>query len=574
MKSKTSFFNLTALKKDMTRFAPAWLLYMVFLCLSLLVMAGGDRRELAGGIAEVIPGMAVVNMVYAMVVVQLLLGDLYNSRMCNALHALPLRRESWLTIHTVSGILFSLLPNLVVTVLAMPLIKSGTTAALWWLLATQLQYLFFFGVAVLCAMLVGSRFAQAVVYGIFNAAVPLLHLVGVILYQPLLHGVEFSGAWVERFCPIGRMVGEYDYVLVDTVDPSAADIVQKVQVDSGWGYLGICAAVGVLLLVAAVLLYRRRQLEYAGDFMAVKGLEPVFLLAYTLSAGIVLQSFGQLFIGVQRSGYTFLAVGIVVGFFTGRMLLKRQVNVFGKKEFVGVVLILAVLFGSLYVTRLDPVGITRWVPAAEEVESVTLSDGGLERWNNYAEISDPEGIADILELHQRQTQNRNDRINHDVPNSAQRRRFGLHYTLRSGKQVERFYEISTVDPLWTKLESYHSSPEYVLKMPAEQARQGISSITFYNGEHGYVNIPDKQAGQLLDAVIQDCQEGTLSQQEYHYQKSDTFGSLDVSLKDSKGYYVYSTVDCFEDSSHTMAWLKENLPQIIETIPETEMYPDK
>ncbi len=72
MKSKTSFFNGTALKKDLTRFAPAWLLYFVFLCLSLLIMSGGHRQDLASEIADIMPGMAAVNMIYAMVVVQLL----------------------------------------------------------------------------------------------------------------------------------------------------------------------------------------------------------------------------------------------------------------------------------------------------------------------------------------------------------------------------------------------------------------------------------------------------------------------------------------------------------------------
>lgn len=50
---------------------------------------------------------------------------------------------------------------------------------------------------------------------------------------------------------------------------------------SRWSYLWICAGVGVLLLTAALLLYRRRKLETAGDFIAVKPLEPVFLVMYS-----------------------------------------------------------------------------------------------------------------------------------------------------------------------------------------------------------------------------------------------------------------------------------------------------
>lgn len=574
MKSKTSFFNGTALKKDLTRFAPAWLLYFVFLCLSLLIMSGGHRQDLASEIADIMPGMAAVNMIYAMVVVQLLLGDLYNSRMCNALHALPLRRESWLTIHTVSGILFSLLPNLVVAVLAMLLIQDGKTVALWWLLETQLQYLYFFGLAVLCALLVGSRFAQAVVYGIFNAAAPLIHLVGVILYQPLLYGVEFSGSWVSRFCPVMQMAGESDYLVAETsyaLESETAAAVVKIQMASGWEYLAICAAAGVLLLLAATLLYRRRNLECAGDFMAVKALEPVFLIVYTLSVGIVLQSFGQLFMGIARSGYTFLAVGIVVGFFTGWMLLKRRVNVFGKKQIAGVVLLLVVLFGSFYVTRLDPVGIARWVPAAEEVQSVTLSNGGVESWYNHVEITDPDGIGEILALHQNRIDDKRSGDS-SKPNSGDVRRFGLHYTLSNGKRVERFYYISTADPQWAKLEHYHSSPEYILKMPAENAKAGVRSVTFYNEECGYVNIPDDRLQQLLEAVILDCEQNTMSQEAYRYLDKDVIGTLDISMISPDGKYVYTTVECFSDSSNILNWLKDNLPEIAEEKPSTQSVP--
>ena len=36
MKLKTSFFNVSALKKNLTRFAPAWALYGVFMLLLIL----------------------------------------------------------------------------------------------------------------------------------------------------------------------------------------------------------------------------------------------------------------------------------------------------------------------------------------------------------------------------------------------------------------------------------------------------------------------------------------------------------------------------------------------------------
>ena len=42
MKLKTSFFNTSLLRKDLVRFAPAWVLYAVFL---ILVFAGALLGE-------------------------------------------------------------------------------------------------------------------------------------------------------------------------------------------------------------------------------------------------------------------------------------------------------------------------------------------------------------------------------------------------------------------------------------------------------------------------------------------------------------------------------------------------
>ena len=124
MKSRTSFFNKTVFKKDLTRFAPAWGAYLIFMLLAVISISN-DRFAFyrLQSVRDCITAYAWINMIYAAVVAQLIFGDLYNSRMCNALHALPLRRESWFGTHVASGIAFSLLPNLVMALLALPLLR-------------------------------------------------------------------------------------------------------------------------------------------------------------------------------------------------------------------------------------------------------------------------------------------------------------------------------------------------------------------------------------------------------------------------------------------------------------------
>ena len=113
MKLKTSFFDETVLKKNITRFAPVWGLYSAFLLMLFMVAVdlGSEGVRTASNMAETLPFMVVVNCIYAFATAQLLWGDLYSSRMCNALHALPLRREGWFLTGTAAGLLFSLIPN-------------------------------------------------------------------------------------------------------------------------------------------------------------------------------------------------------------------------------------------------------------------------------------------------------------------------------------------------------------------------------------------------------------------------------------------------------------------------------
>ena len=105
MKLKTSFFNLTAFKKNLLRFSPIWALYTVFLLVVFFGTTGQDAVYVARDVVYMIRGMAPVNLLYGGICAMFLFGDLYNSRLCNALHAFPVRREGWLLTGIAAGIL-------------------------------------------------------------------------------------------------------------------------------------------------------------------------------------------------------------------------------------------------------------------------------------------------------------------------------------------------------------------------------------------------------------------------------------------------------------------------------------
>ena len=79
MKSRTSSFNLTIFKKDITRFAPAWAIYMIVLLLILMAaMSDGETYYRVNNLEGFVVVMAWINLFYGALVAQLVFGDLYN----------------------------------------------------------------------------------------------------------------------------------------------------------------------------------------------------------------------------------------------------------------------------------------------------------------------------------------------------------------------------------------------------------------------------------------------------------------------------------------------------------------
>ena len=198
MRSRTSCFNQTVFRKNLLRFAPVWGVYTLCLVMGILLLYtnGGGMKQFhfARHMTDLVEVMALVNLIYAPIVAALLFGDLYSSRMCNMLHAFPLRRENWFVTHLVSGITFSLVPTAVMAIISFPLLANsifeGAVALSWWIfLAANLQFICFFGMAVFCVMVVGNRFAMLAAYGLLNAGACIAYWLIDTVYTPMLYGV-------------------------------------------------------------------------------------------------------------------------------------------------------------------------------------------------------------------------------------------------------------------------------------------------------------------------------------------------------------------------------------------------
>lgn len=568
MKLRTSFFNPTAFKKDVTRFAPAWALYTLFLLLMMtVVMSGEGDYYRTSNLSELLGPTAVLAMGYAMLNAQLLFGDLYSTRLCNALHAMPLRRECWFVTHTAAGLAFALIPNLLVSLITMTMLGAGWSVALWWLLAAALQYLFFFGLAVCSALCVGNRFAQVLVYGLINFLSLLVYWFVYSLYEPLLTGVRISQKPFLNGCPVYYMTASHDLVNVvtkDTVSTSEywmSPVVDRIVTGEGWGYLALCAVIGIALLGAALLLYRRRKLECAGDFMAVRPLEPVFLVLYSLTVGAFFQIFSQLFGNWGNGGdYCFLALGLAVGFFTGRMLLKRTLRVFQPKAFAGLAVLAAVVALSLALTALDALGISRRIPQLTEIKSVTIQ-------SSYGEpdaliLNTDADIQKILDVHR-------DAISgaaQQVPQSQYLLssepyysyvEIELTYTLTNGSTMSRYYSIATDSRAGQVMKEFFTRVECVLGVPEDYLSDLARTISYMqiNGTDAYVEgYADKVS--LLNALAADCKAGNLAQNWGYHTNDEYVANIWFEYGVSEERFRSVNISVFSSCQNTIQWMEE------------------
>ncbi len=575
---KGNYFSGTVLKKDITRFAPVWGLYTCLMLLFIFLMYGEREHaaRFASNASYIMQSMGLVNIAYGGIVGLLLFGDLYQSRLCNALHAMPMRREGWFFTHLCAGLLFCLVPNLLGALIAAVMLGEYAFLSFLWLALMLLQYLFFFGVGVFSCLCAGNRLGAAAVYAIVNFLAALAVGLYLLFYEPMLYGVKLDAEAGAQFSPIFNFASrEYVDIRYDNMTQTA-DI--RGYDMAAWRYLLIAAAVGLVFLALALLIYRKRKLESAGDLIAFRPVAPVFLGIFTIGAGALLYLVAREI--STATGLVFLLAGLMIGYFSGRMLLERRVNVFHKKSFLGLGILLGVFGLTMAITWLDPVGITRYVPQAQQVQYVRISP---HRWY-YSEIDvflkEEEQIGEIARYHWELTRER--------PQSGDGTVW-LEYHLKDGRTVTREYEIDPSGALGQVLKSHYSTQRVVFgaedpmlllrradvvefysyqqdnypyvfvvtddsdtKVTPEDIREKFgpsAQVISATADDGLENQP--VAAGLIRAMQADCENGNMAQHWQYHQNEADVGFVVLTYPSGE----QRSINIFEGCENTVRFLK-------------------
>ena len=605
MKLKQACYDPAFCRMGWKRFGPLAILYT--LALVLLTLANVNLgRDMHGTAVMALQYFCQITLVlqfgYAFVLVQLLLGDLYNPRLCFAIHSLPVTRGGWFCTQVIQGIL-SVIPGILISagMMAASITRFRFLIPLWMGVAL-LQFLFFFGLALLCGVGAGNRMGMAVLYGLANFFGLVITWARLKIFSPLIYGMYIPDAKI-ILCPLSSMLyselfrAEYPGIYARDLEDGpmaffSSEEISRVELlpRSIWTMV-FFAALGILAIFFAMKLLNRRKPECAGDLLAFHVTEPVVLVLCTFCSGVVFHAVSGIF-GWNLS-YLMLALGLAMGYYLCLMLLRRQVNVFTGKSLLPLAVMAAVTFLALGITGLDIFGAADKLPQVEEVQEVTMrvSYG----YHDTFTAETPEDIQKVLTVHQdmleehRSIENRRSlperifgneetrqeyfRENGDYERSSQ---MFLTYTMKDGSTLCRSYEIHESTPHISILREIYSRPEYVfsefsLDIFSEQdVRDLLEETEFiqlscWHGadRRGYydeekLRIPKGEWNSLLDAMLEDGKNGTMAQRDAFHPGCDY--SDYIALYYPASYFEgldSHSISIYSDSTNTLNWLIEH-----------------
>ena len=182
MKSKISFFNAGLFRSTLRRFWPLWTIHfagwLLFLPVLTLMNNLGPNKStnFIFAICEnAVFASSVVAFIMAILAAMAVFSFMYSSRSTGLIASLPVRREAIFGSAWLGGVFAVLASNLVIALLTF-LFSLGATintalafkAAFTWLGVYSMQFILFYGIASLTAVMTGSIAVLPILYIIFN----------------------------------------------------------------------------------------------------------------------------------------------------------------------------------------------------------------------------------------------------------------------------------------------------------------------------------------------------------------------------------------------------------------------
>lgn len=584
MKSKISFFNAGLFRSTLRRFWPLWIIHfagwLLFLPVLTLMNNLGPNKStnFIFAICEnAVFASSVVAFIMAILAAMAVFSFMYSSRSTGLIASLPVRREAIFGSAWLGGVFAVLASNLVIALLTF-LFSLGANintalafkAAFTWLGVYSMQFILFYGIASLTAVMTGSIAVLPILYIIFNFLAVGMETIIRLDFSCLIWGMsnvsfdcvlDFLSPLVymlENFTPVLKYNTPYAY---DTYGLALQTNECISFTFNHWLPSAIYFVVGLVFSAAALMIFRKRRMESAGDVVAVRCMHPVFKYGVTvcsaLCGGLLLYTvLFALFESRSASVFIMILSMIIfafIGYFGAKMLLEKSFHVF-RGSWVGFIVVCCLCAVFTLCCDLDVCGIGAYVPKEGSIKSITVYQTGS--------VEDPAIIENYRQLHEKIVSYK-DEYEHIVY-SDDTESIMFEYKLKNGRTVSREYTLPMDDENVERYYELANTPNLLLErfspsIPADE--EHCSRAILYIGDNQIIDLTPAQAIDFYrNALLPDIKAG-------HKVISRTYDDIIATMYitfeqaiDNSRYYdsqdivVEITTDCTE----CISWIKDNL----------------
>ena len=600
MKSKTSLFNKTIFNNNIKRVWPFWGLLSFFALLpSLLIIVESFR-----GYSEISTEPLEMKYLYyqcatyiapfvafatAIIAAMLVWSYLDSTRSVGFYHSIPISKTGLFVTQFVSGLTIMLIPYAIggaAFILTVLCLGGGFPLATLVCIGTVIaDSFFFFAFATLIAHLTGNILALPALYLVFNFLFIALENLLNFVCSSFLFGLDFELSDKTAFLtPIYKLLSD---VYVNTEyspwSPFSANYEGSRLISVEWvnyHWVLIYAAVGVVFAIGALMIYKRRRSEAAGDVISTKCLKPIIHAVYVVT---VTGLFGLLLYYMFNEGIIDCRMKIVlaiicfgvaatIAYYTGLMLLEKTVKVFNKKTLKGLIVTLAAVVVICFGVKYDVLKVERRIPKLSDIETVEV----ISQNNFYLDgKKDQELVQKTLDIHKLIIDNKRVLVSEMYGDMNDEYRYdgyvSFFYHLKDGSTMVRRYNIDlnkeNHKELFEQYKNYMTDRDMTLRVMHDNDDYEIESADFnINWDHderypsgleyGRYELTDKQIRNLYEAVKADLQEGSwepgFSDKEGVANIYFNFEKL-MDQTEYRSYYSYDTlyVDVKDNMKHSL-----------------------
>ena len=561
MRSKTSFFNKTIFFKNITRLWPIWVSYLLvclyrlpvrlYLTLSTPCPETMDQNtfllsQLRGTVTTALAPMPF--FLFACMTAVAVFSYLYQARSANVIHSLPVCRESLFISNVLSGILFLVIPQ-VAAFLASIFVcflqrMTQLEYLLHWLILSAGMAVFAFALAVFTVMITGNIIAAPVFYIAVNYLFMACRDVIAGVVELFSYGVRADtlefGSFLSPYFRLSQIFPDsYSSVYYGFAYGTGSFTFSLPEAYHCIG--GYCIMILPLLLLALIL-YKRKQLETVGDVVTISFLRPLlrWIAAFCIGTSLALTALRLLtqddtVLPSLPLFLLFMAVGGILVFFLSDMILQKKFRIFRKRLFVECGIFTALSLCFAVSVELNLFGVENRIPAESDIQAIYLDD-------QYPITVRTEDFSKVLDIHQTLIDSKKEIEGYIRKYGTDQHTYlSLRYVLKNGRTLTRFYQIPIEDYyleredfVYRKLTGLFNDPEYCLRYHFTDAYE---SVTFINGildqyleESPYARaagLDPEQCKRVFEAYKQDVREGNYRMS--NYWSEDDYSNLSLSL---------------------------------------------